>query len=207
MELQEIVRQSLPDPDLFQCETEGYYARALAAAGGAAFGAFDGDRMAGFGLVTFPGAHPDNLCHDLPDASIDPGEVAHLDGSAAQPAYRGHGIQQRLSGLRIAYAAARGARHFLMTVSPGNPYSLRNHLNHGNFRVRALKRKYRGVWRLILYRGPESAAPAVPGTWECCRLDDLEAQRRLLAAGFVGVRLVNHEGAWELRWSAPPMSP
>jgi ribosomal protein S18 acetylase RimI-like enzyme len=206
MEVQEIVRQSLPDPDLFQCEEESYYTRAMAA-GGAAFGAFDGDRMAGFGLVIFPGAHPDNLCRDLPDAAIDPREVAHLDGSAAHPAYRGHGIQRRLSELRMAYAAERGARHFLMTVSPGNPHSLRNHLNHGGFRVQALKRKYSGVWRLILYRGLESEAPAVPGPWECCRLDDLEAQRRLLAAGLVGVRLVSREDVWELRWSVAPMPP
>lgn len=197
MELQEIVRQSLAEPDLFQCEKEGYYGRAITA-GGAAFGAFDGHRMAGYGLVTFPGEQPDNLCHDLPEAAIEPGEAAHLDGSAAHPAYRGLGIQQRVSELRIAYGVERGARHFLMTVSPGNPYSLRNHLNRGGFRVRALKRKYGGVWRMILHRGLEAESPGIGGQSECCRLNDLDAHRRLLAAGMVGVRLVSREGGWDL---------
>lgn len=206
MELQEIVRQSLPDPELFQCEEQDYYARALAS-GGAAFGAFDAGSLAGYGLVTFPGADPANLCHDIGDIAIDPGDVAHLDGSAVHAACRGFGIQQRLSELRIACAAERGARHFLMTVSPANPYSLRNHLNHGGFRVRALKRKYGGLWRLILHRDLVGEPPGEAAPCECCPLDDLEAHRRLLARGFMGVRLVGREGAWELRWSAPPVPP
>src|SRR5215472_3793945 len=59
--LQEVVRRSLPDPQMFQCEDEPYYARVIAGSG-AGFGAFEGPVLAGYGIVTFPGVHSDNLC-------------------------------------------------------------------------------------------------------------------------------------------------
>src|SRR5579859_6323630 len=88
LELQDDVRRSLTDPNLFQCEDEPYYARVISGTG-AGFGAFDGPVMAGYGILTFPGVHRDNLCHDVPHLGIDPTEVVHLDGSAVHPSYRG----------------------------------------------------------------------------------------------------------------------
>jgi ribosomal protein S18 acetylase RimI-like enzyme len=199
LELQETVRQGLPHPHLFQCEEEAFYAHVMGG-GGVGFGAFDGHTMAGYGIVTFPGADPENLCHDLPDLRIDPREAAHLDGSAVHPAYRGMSIQQRLSVMRIACAAGRGVRHFLMTVSPMNPYSLRNHLNGGGFRVRGLKQKFGGKWRMILHRELDCPEPASTGLCETCPLDDLAAHHRLLDAGFCGVRLASREGTWHLTY-------
>ena len=201
VELQEIVRRALPDPQLFQCENESYYAGVIAGTG-AGFGAFDGDIMAGYGIVALPGDRPDNLCHDVPFFRIDPADVAHLDGSAVHPDYRGKAIQQRLSELRIAFAAEKGARHLLMTVAPGNPHSLRNHLNMGGFRVRAIKRKYGGMWRLILHRELDCGEASGAGRREFCRLEDIEAHRRLLAAGFLGVRVVEGGNGWELTYEA-----
>jgi len=202
--LQEIVRRGLRDPGLYQCEDEAYFARIIAGSG-AGFAAFDGETMAGYGIIAFPGVHPGNLCHDLPALKIDPTEVAHLDGSAVHPAYRGLAIQHRLSVLRIAYGATRGARHFLLTVSPANLPSLRNHLNGGGFRALALKQKYGGLWRLILHRALDAEEPTSAGPRENCRLDDLETHQRLLAAGYAGIRLVNRDGLWHLAYekSAP----
>ena len=199
MGLQELVRQSLPDPQMFQCEDEAYYARVIAGSG-AGFGAFDGQVMAGYGIVTFPGVHPENLCHDVPALTVDPTEVAHLDGSAVDPRYRGLAIQQRLSVLRVAFAADRGARHFFMTVSPRNPHSLRNHLNGGGFHVRALKQKYGGVWRLILHRELDSEEPTTVGEQARCPLEDLDAHQKLLDAGFAGIRLVEYGGGWHIAY-------
>jgi ribosomal protein S18 acetylase RimI-like enzyme len=199
LDLQEVTRQSLPHPDLFQCEDHGYHARVIAGTG-AGFGAFDGDRMAGYGIVTFPGVHSDNLCHDIPHAGVDPTEVAHLDGSAVHPSYRGLAIQQRLSVLRVAFAAQKGARHFFLTVSPMNPHSLRNHINGGGFRVRALKHKYSGAWRLILHRELDCEEATWVAERVSCPLDDIDANRHLLAEGFCGVRLLNIEGSWNLAY-------
>jgi len=199
LELQATVRQALPHPHLFQCEDEAYFVRVIAGSG-AGFGAFDGAALVGYGTVTFPGVHAGNLRHDVPHLAIDPTEVAHLDGSAVHPAYRGLAIQRRLSVLRIAYAADKGARHFLLTISPMNPHSLRNHLNGGGFRVEALKQKYGGLWRLILYRALDCEEPTPVGPSERCALEDLESHQRLLAAGFSGIRLVSHEGVWQLSY-------
>lgn len=199
IQLQEAVRRCLPHPQVFQCEDEAYYARVLAGSG-AGFGAFDGSELAGYGIVTFPGVHPENLCHDVPRIGIDPTEVAHLDGSAVLPLYRGLSIQPRLSVLRIAYAADKGARHFLMTVSPLNPHSLRNHLNGGGFRVRALKPKYGGKWRLILHRELDSEEPTSVGEREICGLEDIDTQLQLLDRGFSGIRLANQDGAWRMAY-------
>jgi len=201
LQLQETIRQCLPSPDLYQFEDESYYAR-LFAGRGAGFGAFDNGAMAAYGIIAFPGAHPENLCHEVPHLALDTAEVAHLDGSAVHPAWRGLSIQQQLSALRIAYGAGKGARHFLLTVAPMNPYSLRNHLNAGGFSVRAIKQKYGGLWRLILHRALDRQAPASVDQRECCRLDDVEAHQRLLAAGFSGTRLVSREDVWYLAYEA-----
>lgn len=201
LQLQETVRQCLPGPDLCQFEDESYYARLFAGCG-AGFGAFDSAAMAAYGIIAFPGAHPENLCHDVPDLALDTAQVAHLDGSAVHPAWRGLSLQQQLSALRIAYGAGKGARHFLLTVAPMNPYSLRNHLNGGGFSVRAIRRKYGGLWRLILHRPLDSETPAPVDQRECCRLDDIQAHQRLLAAGFSGIRLVSRENVWHLAYEA-----
>ncbi len=84
LQLQETVRQCLPGPDLCQFEDESYYAR-LFAGSGAGFGAFDSAAMAAYGIIAFPGAHPENLCHDVPDLALDTAEAGHLDGSATPP--------------------------------------------------------------------------------------------------------------------------
>jgi len=136
----------------------------------------------------------------VPHLAIDPAKVAHLDGSAVHPSYRGMGIQRRLSVLRVAFAADRGARHFLLTVSPANPHSLRNHLNEGGFRVRAIKQKYGGLWRLILHRELDDDAPSLSGRRECRRLDDIEGQQRLLAAGCCGVQVLGGATGIELAY-------
>src|SRR5947199_8723730 len=102
--LQEAVRLRLQDPDLYQTENEAYLGRIIAGSG-AAFGAFDGNQLVGYGVVSFPGVHADNLCYDVPHVTIDLTEVAHLDGSGVDPDYRGLGIQQRLSVMRVGYAA------------------------------------------------------------------------------------------------------
>ncbi|HEV2447172.1 MAG TPA: GNAT family N-acetyltransferase [Candidatus Sulfopaludibacter sp.] len=197
VELQETVRRGLSDPGLYQCEDEAWFARIIAGSG-AGFGAFDGDVMAAYGIVTFPGAHSGNLCHDVPALEINPTQVAHLDGSAVHPSYRGLAIQHCLSVLRIAHGTARGARHFFLTVSPDNLPSLRTHLGSGGFRALALKQKYGGLWRLILHRDLDAAESATAGPRETCRLDDIETHQRLLAAGYAGVRLVNRDGLWRL---------
>ncbi len=199
MELQETVRQNLSDPHMFECEEESRLEFAITGSG-AVFGAFDGVRLAGYGIVTFPGVHSENLCYDVPHLRIDPTEVAHLDGSAVHPAYRGLAIQQRLSVLRIADAARKGARHLLLTISPMNPHSLRNHLNGGGFLVSALKLKYGGKWRLILYRALDGEEPTAVGPRESCALDDIGSHQQLLAAGFCGIRLVGREGLWQVAY-------
>ena len=199
LELQETVVHALPHPHLFQHEDGAYYTRILAGSG-AGFGAFDDRSLVAYGIVSFPGVHAENLCHDLPHLAIDPTEVAHLDGSAVHPAYRGLAIQQRLSVLRIAFAAEKGARHFLMTVSPMNPHSLRNHLNGGGFRVEALKQKYDGQWRFILCRSLDSEEPTTVGERESSALDDLDSHQRLLADGFSGIRIINNDEGWRLAY-------
>lgn len=201
LELQETVRRGLPRPDLYQTEDARYLTRVIAGSG-AAFAAFDGERMAAYGVVSFPGVHADNLCYDVPRLMIDPTEVAHLDGSGVHPEYRGLGIQQNLSVRRIGYAAEHGARQFLLTVSPHNPYSLRNHLNGGGFRVHAIKRKFGGVWRLILYRPLNCEEPTAFGHRSWCEIGDIEGHQRLLASGLTGARLVQRGAAWYLAYEA-----
>ena len=200
LEVQEIVRRHLADPTLYYSDDKEHFARILDGAG-AIFGAFYGDTLAGYGVVAFPGNAAENLGFDVPHLRIEPEAVAHLDGSGVRPERRGLGIQRTLSEMRVRYAADRGATDLLMTVAPANYFSLRTHLNVGRFQAHGLKRKYGGLWRLVLHRPvslPATAAPEASG-WSA--LEDLEGHRRMLASGGFGFRVAYHDGVWRMAYA------
>jgi hypothetical protein len=84
-----------------------------------------------------------------------------------------------------------GFEHVLCTVSPKNPFSLRNVFSNG-FVIRGLKPKFEGAWRYIMYKNLLHAI-----CFQCetvsIKGSDIEGQVNLLSRGYLGfdIRLLS----------------
>ena len=107
--------------------------------------------LAGFLIVHLPGLGEENLGREIGMEEEDLMRCAHIESEAVLPEYRGRGIQRLL--LREAEKAllCRGYFFTMMTVSPENPYSLRNALALG-YQIMLTKEKYGGLMRHILLK-------------------------------------------------------
>jgi hypothetical protein len=141
---------SLPSPELYRRNTLEFFADHVGDQG-RSLGIFHGRKMIAYALVRFPGSHVDNLGHDLRLPEHELSDVVHLEECGVHPAFRGRNLQFELTRRRIGIAAELGYRHLVTTISPKNPYSLRNHLRH-NLCIGAVAEKYGGMLRLVLHR-------------------------------------------------------
>lgn len=116
--------------------------------------------------------------------SADRARVCHLDGVAVAPAWRGRGLQRRMTRARLARGAAAGRDIALSTAALHNRWSLAN-LTAENLRVVALVDRYDAL-RLILRHDPDPVPAGAPA-----RLVALDGQpgphHALLDAGWQGV--------------------
>lgn len=199
MALQEQVVIGLPDPNLFMPIDEEFVVKHIRHAG-VAFGLSDGDRLIAYGLLIVP-ASDENLSRELPACEIDPKDVAHMEGCVVHPAYRGLGIQRRLTQLRLQFALEKGIGHVLSTISPKNLHSLHNHINCNGFKVRNLKLKYSGKWSFILHRRVHTAEQSlIPDDW--CSLDDMDRLQRIFSLGLVGATMDANGGRPQLGYTS-----
>ncbi len=170
-------------PDLIKPESKDFFRRILSG-GGLVTGAFEKDRLLGYGVLQL----------DLPpseDARPELGlatevRLAKLAGASVLPDAWGAGIHDALIRMRIDDAIEVGVRHLYATAAPGNFRSWENLVEAG-FSVRGLIQKYGGHLRYLLHRDLE-ADPAGTGDGEWCMVSDVERQKALLSDGRAGLR-------------------
>lgn len=109
-------------------------------------GIFAGDDLAAYGHLILNRETDRNLG---PLDGMPCGDCLTVDTVFASPAYRGNGFQRVLMQSLIDAAGACGARHLYATVSPDNPYSLRNCQSLG-FAIRREITCYGGQQRCLL---------------------------------------------------------
>jgi GNAT superfamily N-acetyltransferase len=148
---------ALPHPHVFRADTIEHFERNLVG-NGVTFGAFFEDRLVAYSAIEFGGPSAAQIKEAFPAALLPaPARLAVHDGSGVLPAHRGHGLQSALNALRLYEARRRRYGHVVGTVSPGNPFSLRNHLRCG-FEVRGYAEMYGGMPRWLI--GLEFPGPA-----------------------------------------------
>lgn len=206
--------RAAPVPGLFVRETEAFFAAHLGPAG-LMLGLETPDRrLAGYCVLGLPAAEAEeNFGHALGLSAADRGRVCQLDGTAVLPAWRGHGLQRRLTRRRLALAQAAGRDIALSTAALGNVWSLAN-LTAEGLEVVALVEKY-DTLRLMLRAdgradggagaradGGAGARPEAPG--QAVPLEgDPARHRQALAAGWRGVRVVQAAGVPALLYLPP----
>lgn len=188
-----------PDPERFLAGHPGDRGRIL--------GLFHGAELIAFGALDLPRPGEPGLADKLPEwlrrrlaaggAGIgnppgDRGRIAEFHGAGVRPDLRGKGLHRMTIAWRLAEAARAGCDVALAVAALGDPRGIANLLDCG-FAAVALVDPAGHPPRFLMYRAVRSDLPP-PGEADLRRgrwlkLDDLKAQRDLLASGWVGTRL------------------
>jgi hypothetical protein len=172
------------------------------------FGAFFQDDLVAYSAIEFGGPSAVQIGQAFRAAALPVAmRLAVHDGSGVVPAHRGHGLQHSLNALRLDEACRRGYRHVVATVSPRNPFSLRNHLRRG-FEVGGYAEMYGGMPRLLIHLEiPTDAARPPDGTMDgapSLRIDlpGCSSSLDVLNDGFSGTDLHETAAGWQLECRA-----
>jgi ribosomal protein S18 acetylase RimI-like enzyme len=192
LNLQELIARGLPSPEIFRLHDADYF-KGLFKSERSVIGVIAEGSLIAYSLIYIPGKEGENLGRDvgLPEEELE--RLAHLQAAVVHPAYRGNGLQKRMSAAHLRVIEGMGLEHVLCTVSPKNPFSLRNVFSNG-FVIRGLKPKFEGAWRYILYKnllhatGFHCETVSIKGP-------DIEGQVDLLNRGYLGfdIRLLSSD--------------
>ena len=192
--LHEAVLSALPDPAMFRLfgGAEKFLADHVGARG-RSLGVFADGNLVGYGSLTRPvAADLDNYAVDAGWTPERAGRVALLSAAMVHPSHRVQGLHRVLIAHRIELARELGAPELLVRAAPANAVSRRTLLSHG-FAVAWLGVQREGSLRHVLWRPIDAPAWTAPETGEPALAwvpaDDLAEQQRLLAEGWLGVRM------------------
>jgi GNAT superfamily N-acetyltransferase len=195
LSLQNVVAADLPSPEIFMLHDDMYFREALRFER-SVIGVTEEKELIAYSIIRIPGRSNDNLGRDINLREEELAKVAHLQAVAVHPAYRGNGLQQKLTSAHLGVIEEMGFEHICCTVSPKNPVSLANMLSCG-FVIEALTVKMQAWWRYILHKdilrpGPiygEEPESEFWGTATLIQISDIEGQLDLLKRGFKGFKV------------------
>jgi GNAT superfamily N-acetyltransferase len=203
LELQEVIAANLPCPEIFMLHDDLYMQEILRHKR-SVIGVTTEEGLIAFSMIRIPGLAYDNLGRDINLAEEELGRVAHLQAAAVHPAYRGNGLQQKLTFAHLAVIEEMGYEHACCTVSPKNPVSLGNYFSCGLV-IEGLRPKMQGWWRFILHKNirranstnPEMAVDmndpmsgsGIHREESRVRISDIEGQLDLLRRGSKGYKI------------------
>ena len=203
--LQSVITANLPCPEIFMLHDEKYLLEIFRLER-SVIGVTTEDGLIAYSIIRIPGLADDNLGRDinLPEEELT--KVAHLQAAAVHPAYRGNGLQRKLTSAHLRVIEELGYEHVCCTVSPKNPVSLANYLSCGLV-IEGLRPKLHGWCRYILHEnilrpnfinmeGPEDKVQSrfLEKSGDCrnkikVQISDIEGQLDLLKLGFRGFKI------------------
>lgn len=158
------------------------------------------EELIAYRYVSFPREHYSNLGVDL---NIDREElnlVANLETTVVHPDYRGNRLQWKTLDRAIGLIERKGYIHLCTTISPKNPYSMSNIMDH-DLVIRRIKRKYGikidqsdGLVRYILHRNLKFTPCNEYENEVEIDVENVSDQMALLEKGYVGYKLSNTTG-------------
>lgn len=161
--------------------TSGSSMNRLVAGKGQVLLALHGGRLAGAGIMAFPGlSDADNLGRELGFASEMLERVVHIESVYVSSGFRGKGLARILTTRNLELASENGRDLALSTVWPGNASSM-SFLYALGLTVRKLTGKYGGLDRFIMLRMPGNVELEGPSVLVPCL--DLDGHRSQLGAG------------------------
>lgn len=159
--------------------------------GGRIFGIYTPNgRLIAYRFISIPGNSKKNMGYDVHLPESEHHKVVHLETTVVHPDFRGLGLQKLTLDYAIKWTIAKGYRYLLCTVSPYNPFSLKNIMS-GELKVRDLKLKYGnenhpGYLRYILARDLGVNCSDCWPKFTLCEITDINSQKKLIDSGYVG---------------------
>jgi GNAT superfamily N-acetyltransferase len=150
MSLQNIIAANLPCQEIFMLHDDMYFLEIFRLER-SVIGVTTKEGLIAYSIIRIPGLADDNLGKDLNLPEGELMKVAHLQAAAVHPAYRGNGLQRKLTFAHLRVIKELGYEHVCCTVSPKNPISLANILSCGLV-IEGLRPKLHGWWRYILHK-------------------------------------------------------
>lgn len=155
--LQAEVRAGMPDPELFLPDTEEELRRMLQ--NDLCLGVWIGGTLGAFCILRYCGDDTHNYANVLGVPKSDWKYWANADSAAVHPDLRGNGLQRRLLTLAEQWRAP-SIIGIGTTISPANPYSLKNAIACG-FTIEKRCAMYGGHDRYVL----QKRLPPLPGNY------------------------------------------
>ncbi|GMK40311.1 hypothetical protein PCCS19_33670 [Paenibacillus sp. CCS19] len=135
----------LPSKELFAMGDEAYlYAHVEEL--GEIYGAYEGDKLVAYTVLSFPGQRDWNLGSEFGVPADELDKVAVLEGTIVHESVRGRGLQRTFTQLREKRARERGSLYLYGTVHPDNTPSRRN-LEEAGLTIRFTRPMYGGNMR------------------------------------------------------------
>ena len=187
-------------PDVVKPEGPDFFPGILAGRG-RAIGAFEGEDLLAYGILQHVLPETDD-----PRATLGVPETVlrvKLAGASVAPEARGRGLQRALIARRVALARTAFAGTPILlyaTSAPANFASWSNLMAEG-FTVRAVKLYYGGYPRYVMVH---QDLQMEAGAEEWLDPADIEGQRRLLAQGWRGSKMIRDPGGVRIAYTAAP---
>ncbi len=150
LRIQEEAFEVIDNPDLLRRNTKEMLSACLAEPH-YTLGAYVDGKLAGFAVLFDGERTKENLGYDI---GIDDSEVlsvVNLKLIIVSPAYRGNGLQRKMTALLEDIAKQRGKKYICVTVSPDNEFSRKN-VECMNYIFHSQKEKYNGMLRNLYYK-------------------------------------------------------
>ncbi|MDR9417142.1 MAG: hypothetical protein RI564_12725 [Gracilimonas sp.] len=184
MDLQQEVFEEINDEEIFQLTTREEY-RVRIREKGRIIGVFAENELVAFLATYFPGESADNLGRDVGIREQELGQVAYFESLVVKSSFRGNNLQQKMQQEAYDLLIELDYPHHLATVSHKNYYSIKNMLDF-KMKIHALKKKYGGKLRYIVYRNASKLQRENYGQSQILPNSDIKEQKGLLENGYVG---------------------
>jgi RimJ/RimL family protein N-acetyltransferase len=191
LDLQAMIVQNLPSPDLLQPFPPDFM-RQHVRNKGRIIGVLADNELIAFRALYFPDMddHEWNLGFDIGLQESDLAKVANLQMVCVNPLYRGNQLGLKMNRHAIRFLKEETDYiHLCATVHPRNHWNVRVLMKSG-FVIRNLKEKYGGKLRYIVYQNLREPIRIMSSGEVLVKHMDIDEQKKVLKRGFLGIDLV-----------------
>jgi len=191
LDLQAMIVQNLPSPDLLQPFSPDFMSQHVRNKG-RIIGVLADNELIAFRALYFPDMddHEWNLGFDIGLQDSELSKVANLQMVCVNPLYRGNQLGLKMNRHAIRFLKEETDYiHLCATVHPRNHWNVRVLMKSG-FVIRNLKEKYGGKLRYIVYQNLREPIKIMSSGEVLVKHMDIDEQKKVLKRGFLGIDLV-----------------
>jgi len=191
LDLQAMIVQNLPSPDLLQPFPPDFM-RQHVHNKGRIIGVLTDQGLIAFRAFYFPdmGDHEWNLGFDIGLQESELAKVANLQMVCVNPLYRGNQLGLKMNRHAIRFLKEETDYiHLCATVHPRNHWNVRVLMKSG-FVIRNLKEKYGGKLRYIVYQNLRTPIKIMSKAKVFVKHMDIDEQKKVLKRGFLGIDIL-----------------